>query len=129
MIDYTSCTVLVVEDEWLLRLDLVDSVEATGMRVIEAGDAAEALGYLEAGEAVDILVTDIRLDGDGDGWDIAEAFRRLNPAGDVIYASANPPLAERQVANSLFLEKPVSMRALSEACREFCLARRPDPFR
>lgn len=117
------CTVLVVEDEWLLRIDLVDAVEAAGMKVLEAGDVDEAFRHIENGAAIDILVTDIRLNEDRDGWDVAEAFRRRHPHGDIIYASANPPLEGRQLSGSLFLEKPVSMRALRDACRRFCSIR------
>jgi CheY-like chemotaxis protein len=123
-LDDPRCTVLVVEDEWLLRIDLVDAVEAAGMTALEAGDVDEALEHIRTAPAIDILVTDIRLNEDRDGWDIAEAFRQRHPRGDVIYASANPPRSERQLAGSLFFEKPVSMRVLGDACRHFCSLRR-----
>ncbi len=118
------CTVLVVEDEWLLRIDLVDAVEAAGMAVFEAAGASEALEHIETVPAIDILVTDIRLNEERDGWDVAEAFRRRHPQGDVIYASANPPRPDRLLSGSLFFEKPVSMRALGDACQRLCALRR-----
>lgn len=104
----------------MLRLDLVDGLEAAGLTVTEAGTAEDAMEFLESGAQVDILVTDIRLGGAMTGWDLAEAFRRGSPAGAVVYASANAALADREVAGSLFFTKPVPLRALVDSCLRLC---------
>jgi CheY-like chemotaxis protein len=109
-------TVLVVEDEWLLRMELTDELQAAGWSVREAASGEEALAALAQPPRPDFLITDIRLGGVSDGWDVADAFRKRNPDGAVIYASANPDLASRRAQGSVFLGKPVEMRALLATC-------------
>jgi CheY-like chemotaxis protein len=124
--DPSRCNILVVEDEWLLRIDLVDALEAAGLTVSEAEAGEEALEALESGARFDVLVTDIRLAGEMTGWDVADHYRRLHPVGGVIYASANVALAARAVAGSEFFTKPVAVRALVEQCLLFCAADESD---
>ena len=71
--------VLVAEDEWLLRDDIVEELERANLTVISASTAEGAIGILHAGQHVDAVVTDIQLAGKLSGWDIAEAFRSTNP--------------------------------------------------
>lgn len=110
---------LVVEDEWLVRLDIVESLERAGFEVREAESAEDAL-LLIAELRPHVLVTDIRLAGTLDGWALAEEYRRSHPGGGVVYASANVALTSRQVDGSFFFSKPVLMSALVEACRGLC---------
>ncbi|MBB6425346.1 response regulator [Sphingopyxis sp. JAI128] len=114
-----ACTALVAEDEWLVRMDIVSALETAGFVVVEAESAEQAL-LLMAEVQPQVLVTDIRLAGALDGWSLAEDYRRDHPAGGVVYASANVPLADRQVEGSIFFSKPVLMSALVEACLGLC---------
>jgi CheY-like chemotaxis protein len=113
---------LVVEDEGLLRLELADELTAAGWLVREAASGEEALRVLSGvqarGEALDFLVTDIRLGGAVDGWQLAEACRELWPGLPVIYVSANPIAEHRKVAGSSFLSKPVEIENLISVCRK-----------
>lgn len=113
--------VLVVEDESLLRMELVDELAAAGWQLREAATGEEALLLLGREPAIDFLVTDIRLGGKADGWDVAERFRELHPAGAVIYVSANPDLAHRRVPGSVFLGKPVEIATLLKTCDQLVL--------
>lgn len=101
--------VLIVEDEWLVRMDMAMTFRNDGWQVLEASSGEEALKILSAPLDVNLLLTDIRLDGALTGWDLAEAFRNRHPDIPVIYASANPPETDRQVARSEFVHKPVFM--------------------
>jgi DNA-binding response OmpR family regulator len=103
---------VIVEDEWLVRMELADAFEAASWRVLEASSGEDAMVLLGQCPDVGLLVTDIWLTGPLDGWDVAEAYRGRHPALPVIYASANPPLAARQVDGSLFIEKPVRLAEL-----------------
>lgn len=114
------CTVLVVEDEWLIRMELVDALANAGLEVLEASAGEDALAYLEPTNTVDVLVTDIRLLGPLSGWDIAETFRSAHPSVGVIYASANPPLKTRQVTGSVFFAKPAPVPQVVETCCRLC---------
>jgi DNA-binding response OmpR family regulator len=109
-------TGLVVEDEGLLRLELREELTAAGWQVRAAATGEEALrllaGFQAQGEALDFLVTDIRLGGAVDGWQVAEACRKAWPGLAVIYVSANPIAENRKVAGSAFLSKPVDIEKL-----------------
>ena len=115
-----KCVAVVVEDEWLVRMELADALANAGVDVFEAAGGEDALAFLEQHDPIHVLITDIRLVGDMTGWEVAEAFRAARPGIGVIYASANPPLAARQVAGSMFFAKPAPMPELVETCHRFC---------
>jgi len=114
--------VLVVEDEWLVRMEIADAFERAGWIVIEAGSGEEAIALLAEAAPIGLLVTDVRLPGPMTGWDVAENYRARLPGLPVLYASANPPIAARQVSGSLFFEKPSRMPELMAAGERLWLA-------
>ena len=103
---------LIVEDEWLLRLELASALEEAGWAVMEAESGEGALAVLEQRPSLNVLITDIRLGGAVNGWDVADAARALSPLLPVIYVSANPPDLARQVVHSSFFSKPVPLPKL-----------------
>ena len=109
-------TVLVVEDDWLVRADIVLALLQEGWTVLEAATGTGAVNVLRETKTVDLLITDIRLADAMTGWDVAEAFRILHPDAPVVYASGNPNNDERRVAGSVFLSKPVVLSGLLVAC-------------
>jgi len=80
-------TVLVVEDEWLVRADVAAYLRSAGCGVIEAADGETALAPIEDGALLDVLFTDIALGGRIDGWELGEKLRVHRPRAGVIYAS------------------------------------------
>lgn len=115
-----NCTVLVVEDEWFIRMELVDALADAGLTVLEAGGGEEALSYLASAGPIQVLITDIRLLGPLSGWDVADKFRDARPTIGVIYASANSPDDKRQVPGSVFFAKPTPVQRLVDVCRAWC---------
>jgi two-component system OmpR family response regulator len=113
---------LVVEDEWLLRMHLVDELSDAGWQTLEAGTGEEALAIIDSEPAIDFLITDIRLPGPVDGWGVAERFHGAHSGAPVIYVSANPDLLTRRAPGSLFFGKPVDVKLLLEACDRLVLA-------
>jgi DNA-binding response OmpR family regulator len=117
----SQVTGLVVEDEGLLRLELAEELTAAGWSVREAGSGEEASRLLAQfparAEKIDFLVTDIRLGGAVDGWQVAEACRKAWPGLPVVYVSANPIAENKKVAGGLFLTKPVDIESLIAVCR------------
>jgi DNA-binding response OmpR family regulator len=109
--------VLVVEDEWLVRMEVADELQAAGWTVSEAATGEVALAMLPQGR-FDLLVTDIRLPGQRDGWHVAQAFREAFPRAPVIYVSANPDLPGRRVTDSVFMDKPCDMIRLLAMCEK-----------
>ena len=101
------CTVLVVEDEVLIREILMNDLEDAGYQVLEAETGEKALGLLRIWQdKIDWLFTDIRLPGAIDGWRLAEEFRLSHPLRPVVYATAFSEEWPQQVPGSIFLRKP-----------------------
>jgi two-component system, OmpR family, response regulator len=114
-------TVLIVEDEWLVRMELATGFEDENCVVLESASAEDAIAILgsdDGGARVDLLVTDIRLAGPLTGWDLAAQARELDPGIAVIYVSANPPAPGRDVSGSLFLDKPALTDRVIAAARQ-----------
>ena len=97
--------ILVVDDEAFVRYTVADEFEHAGCSVVEAADGAEALTALAAGDAFDLMVTDIRMPG-FDGWTLAERARELWPALPVLYVSGFSGVDPRPVPGGEFLSKP-----------------------
>jgi CheY-like chemotaxis protein len=68
-------TVLVVEDEILVRAMVSEYLREHGYEVVEAADAAEALAVFEAGEPVHIVFSDVQMPGSMDGAMLADVVR------------------------------------------------------
>jgi CheY-like chemotaxis protein len=108
--------VLVVEDEWLLRLELATALEEAGFRVLEADSGEQALALLVEVPSLALLVTDIRLGGAVCGWDVADACRAREPFMPVVYVSASAPDAARQLTLSKFFTKPIRLNEVLPVC-------------
>jgi two-component system, OmpR family, response regulator len=104
--EQSKLMVLVVEDEWFVRLVIVDFLTSLGHTIIEAESGEAALAVLQQRDGLDVLFTDIRLGGKVNGWDVAEAFRASHPDLPVIYTSGAAIRPERPVPGSLFFAKP-----------------------
>ena len=118
-------TVLVVEDEWLVRADVAAFLRAAGCRVIEAADGETALALIEDGALFDVLFTDIALGGRVDGWDLGEKLRVQRPRAGVIYASGCYCDPCRPVAGSVSMTKPYSCDDVLRTCHGMCGAGAP----
>jgi response regulator RpfG family c-di-GMP phosphodiesterase len=64
-------SILIVEDEALVRLDTAESLREDGYRVHEAANASEAVGLIESKFAIDLLFTDINLGKGMNGVELA----------------------------------------------------------
>jgi DNA-binding response OmpR family regulator len=119
-----GATVLVVEDDLLVRLQIAGALRDAGWNVFEASSGEDALGLVRDGQPIDLLITDIQLIGCFSGWDLAESVRAERSDLPVIYASGNPVNESRKVAGSLFFAKPFRTTELLEACNRLGRARR-----
>lgn len=97
-------SVLIVEDEPLLRLMAIDVVEDAGFDAVEASDADEAIRILESRTDITIVFTDIDMPGSMDGLRLAAAVRDRWPPIRIIVTSGYgrfadpvlPPGADRK---------------------------------
>lgn len=100
-------TVLVVEDEVLVRHVMAVALRERGLKVLEAANAAEALSLLDGGHTIDLLFSDIQMPGALDGVGLAAQMRDRWPRARVILTSGKqPPAAAAEVG--LFIPKPYS---------------------
>ncbi len=80
-------SVLVVEDEALLRMDVVDSLEEAGFLVFEAENAHEAIKVLSVNPQIQALFTDIDMPGSIDGLKLAAFVKDRWPPIKIIVTS------------------------------------------
>jgi signal transduction histidine kinase len=80
-------TVLVVEDDRLVRQYVISQLKTLGYRVLEAADAKSALDILHQIPNVDLLFTDVVMPGGMGGRELSEAARALRPDIKVLFTS------------------------------------------
>lgn len=107
--------VLVVEDEPLVRMAVEEDLIEVGYVVTAVGSGDAAYALLEKGEIFDVMVTDIRMPGSLDGWELAKRARQLFPTLGVIYASGYPGTMDDPLPGSFFLKKPYRLAELTNA--------------
>jgi CheY-like chemotaxis protein len=107
-----ASTILVVEDEPLLRLTVCEELEERGFKVLEAEDAEQAFRILRGTSDIDLVFTDIRLPGNHDGWDVAIEARRHYPSMPIVYTTGYAPDPERKVPEGEMLRKPYPLANL-----------------
>ena len=98
--------VLVVEDEALVRLSLLDTIEDAGFEAVSASDAHEALEILQAHNDIGVVLTDVQMPGAMDGLKLAEVVCERWPVIDVVVTSGRPYLAQELPPHCHFLNKP-----------------------
>ncbi len=104
----SSPTVLVVEDEMVLRMRAVDIVEDAGFNSVEAVNADEALSILESRSDISLLFTDIQMPGSLDGLKLAHAVHKRWPAIKIILVSGQVNLSDAEKpTDSRFFGKPL----------------------
>lgn len=77
--------VLVVDDEPAIRMIVAEALEALGVTVLQAGDAASALTLLESDAHFDLLMTDVGLPGEINGARLADTAKRQRAGLPVLF--------------------------------------------
>ncbi len=120
-----SAAILVVEDEFLVRMFAVDVLEDAGFRVLQAGTAAEAIQALQAAADVRAALVDIGLP-DRPGDQLAAEIRALRSDLPIVIASGRSgrELRERFAGNPgiAILVKPYTGPLLLEVLAEVGVA-------
>jgi two-component system cell cycle sensor histidine kinase/response regulator CckA len=109
-----TATIMLVEDEEVVRALINDVLRGTGFDVIEASCADEALAAVVAHEGrIDLLLTDLVMPGGG-GRELAERVLRDRPDMRVLYMSGytEEPVADLVGDGVEFLQKPFSIKEL-----------------
>lgn len=77
--------ILVIDDEVLVRMLVVDTLEDMGVTAAEAGTGPEGLAILEQMDHVDLLITDVGLPGGMNGREVADRAREMRPGLNVLF--------------------------------------------
>ena len=79
--------VLIVEDDALVREYVAGQIQSLGYRVLAAGNAREAMTWIDDGESIDLLFTDVMIPGPVNGRQLAIAAIGRRPLLKVLYTS------------------------------------------
>jgi PAS domain S-box-containing protein len=126
VVEHGTETVLVVDDEPLVRALAVRTLGVVGYRCLEASDADEALRIIEDEERLELVVTDVVMPGLSGGG-LGERLAVLRPDLPVLYTSgfaSDDVIRRGLLAQGLpFLQKPFTPGDLARAVREVLDAR------
>jgi CheY-like chemotaxis protein len=112
-------TVLVVEDETLIRMDITTFLEDEGFTVYEAADADEAIAILHRNSDIRVMFTDIDMPGSMDGLKLAAAVRDRWPPVQIIVTSGHRQLSDDLLpVEGRFFSKPYDHSRVISAIRE-----------
>lgn len=117
-------TVLIVEDEPLLRMVLADTLLGEGFDVVEAANVLEAIAVLGQNK-IDAVITDIDMPGGLSGLDLAKMIFTARMTVPTIIVSGRHVLRNDDVPrDAVFIPKPYSMDAVVELLTSMTQAER-----
>ena len=118
----TQQTILLVEDEFFIRMSAAATFEDAGFLVHEAQNSAEALEILSRHSETNVLMTDVRMPGLMDGLALVAQVKIDYPAIRSIVVSGNTSAAQaRDAGASGFVAKPYLAKTIVQAVRDTVL--------
>ena len=111
--------VLVVEDDFLIRMNAAEMIADAGFDVVEAASADEAIVILEDRLDITVVFTDIQMPGSMDGLKLAAAIRGRWPPIKIIATSGLVDVRQDEIPEGgRFLPKPYSPEQIIRTLRE-----------
>ena len=112
-------TVLIVEDETLLRLVAIDLFEDAGFQVIAVETADEGLKVIEDAAEIDGVFTDVETPGQLNGLGLAKITHSLHPDTAILVVSGRTHIREAELPpRSRFIGKPYKFDTILKALDE-----------
>jgi DNA-binding NtrC family response regulator len=108
-------TILLVEDEILLRAAVAEFLRDSNYRVLEASNAVEAQAVMQSKEPIELVFSDVRMPGELSGFDLAAWIRQQYPDVSVLLTSGFFDLQSASgygKEHGLILQKPYSFDEL-----------------
>ena len=102
-------TVLIVEDEPLIRLALADEFTDAGYIAIEASNVLEAVGALSQNPGIQSLVTDVDMPGMLNGLALVNLIRNCYTHIDIAVISGRPDIDQWLPEGAVFFPKPYTL--------------------
>ncbi len=117
---YGGATILVVDDEPLVRAFTSEVLGLEGYVMLEAAGTAEGL-RIAAGHPgpIDLVISDVVMPDGDDGRDLVERLGRMRPTIKALYISGHieADVARGTLSSAAFLQKPFTMDVLVEKVR------------
>jgi two-component system, response regulator PdtaR len=114
----TPSSVLIVEDESLVRMSAADELRAVGFSVFEAADSVEALAQFVRHPDIDVLFTDVQLCGSSDGATLARTLSETRPNLILVVTSGRVRPRDADLpARAKFIPKPYQIDAIARLIR------------
>jgi DNA-binding NtrC family response regulator len=120
-------TILVVEDDVLVRMPIAQYLRECGYKVIEAVSADEAMTVLlHRDTLVDVVFSDIEMPGSIDGFGSASWIRKHRPGVDVILAGTISRVVDsaKELCEAGSVPKPYEAQAVHDHIRRLLAARK-----
>jgi DNA-binding NtrC family response regulator len=114
-------TILIVEDEVLIRACLADFLQNNGFKVLEAGTADDAVEIIEkADSAVDLVFSDVMMPGKLNGFGLAQWVHAIRPDLPIILTSGHAQSVADSVkrCGTAALPKPYDLEHVAEEIRK-----------
>lgn len=106
-----SRSILIVDDEPLIRIDVADFFTARGFEVFEAERADHAIAMLEKNPTIRVVLTDVQMPGSMDGLRLAHVIRGRWPPTLLVIVSGAVPLSPAELpSHATFIAKPFDPR-------------------
>jgi CheY-like chemotaxis protein len=120
-------TILVVEDEVLLRMAVAGVLRERGSMVAEAANAEEALAILQSGVKVDVVFSDVNMPGSIDGVCLAGIIRAEYPEIKVVVTSGHLQNLPTVGQVTGFVPKPYNLLTLASQIESLCDVKDANP--
>ncbi len=119
MLQTAKPRLLVVEDEFLIRLTLVEALTDEEFDVLEAESGDAALPLLCQDPSIALLVTDIQLPGSLDGRGLVEQAHKVRPSLTVLFMTGRPDSQAAAAAppHVSYIAKPYTLTEMVAAVR------------
>src|SRR4051794_27592133 len=122
--------ILVVEDDYAIQVIVEEALSEGGFKTAVADSGEEAMTLIQDdANQYRVLVTDINLSGELDGWAVARKAREMDPNFPVVYMTGadGDKWPINGVPNSILLNKPFAPAQLLTAVSQLLNATRPPP--
>lgn len=103
---------MVLEPEILVRMTIAEFLRDCGYQVIEGTVPDDLWSVIKSGNRLDVVLTEVRLTKDGDGFELAKRLRQNHPGIDVLLTSSVPDAADK--AKNLCEDGPIKKPYRSE---------------
>ena len=120
----TRISILVVEDDALIRMGAVDLLTSAGFLAIEARNADEAMRVLESRSDIPLVFTDVNMPGTMDGIKLSHYIRDRWPPVKLLIVSGEQVVEESRLpVGAQFFRKPYFEDSIIDAVRKLLASR------